>query len=269
MRAGNTGIGKGKYKRIQVPCPRGCGRSFANNVVARHASRCFFPRTFDRLLELGGHAEAPSSDTCWTWVQNRTINTAFPYGYVRDRYGVQVNVHRVSLSLKLGRPIRNGMLACHTCDNPKCFNPGHLYEGTYKTNAKDRADRGRNLGGDGVSLVSESATCFRCHRSIRPGLLSRHEKSCFMPETPERWYEITEAAQKGNCLVCTRGISNGLWIRSLCRKLKRGQIPAWLATKNEPSRSLVASQLCETKDCVKIGHWTFVPRAGQPLKSTV
>lgn len=33
------------------------------------------------------------------------------------------------------------VLACHTCDNPLCFNPAHLYVGNKSTNALDREDR--------------------------------------------------------------------------------------------------------------------------------
>jgi hypothetical protein len=34
-------------------------------------------------------------------------------------------------------------IVCHTCDNPPCCNPGHLYLGTQKNNGQDRADRCR------------------------------------------------------------------------------------------------------------------------------
>jgi len=32
---------------------------------------------------------------------------------------------------------------CHTCDNPKCINPNHLFLGTYKDNAQDCLKKGR------------------------------------------------------------------------------------------------------------------------------
>lgn len=46
--------------------------------------------------------------------------------------------HRRALEKKLGRPITKGMLACHTCNHPRCYNPDHLYEGSYSDNILDR-----------------------------------------------------------------------------------------------------------------------------------
>lgn len=45
--------------------------------------------------------------------------------------------HRVALEIKLGRPLRRGRIACHTCLNKWCGNPAHLYEGTYSQNSSD------------------------------------------------------------------------------------------------------------------------------------
>lgn len=44
---------------------------------------------------------------------------------------------RVVLAEKLGRPIRNGFMALHTCDNMRCVNPDHIYEGTRQDNVND------------------------------------------------------------------------------------------------------------------------------------
>ncbi len=46
-------------------------------------------------------------------------------------------VARLVLEKKLGRTLRKGMYACHSCNNPKCVSEGHLYEGTPKQNTAD------------------------------------------------------------------------------------------------------------------------------------
>jgi HNH endonuclease len=53
----------------------------------------------------------------------------------------QIRLHRLVLERKLGRPIRPGFHALHHCDNKRCVNPDHLYEGTHKDNMRDRSLR--------------------------------------------------------------------------------------------------------------------------------
>jgi HNH endonuclease len=45
--------------------------------------------------------------------------------------------HRVVLERKLGRPIKPGYWALHTCDHRSCVNEDHIYEGTRKDNVRD------------------------------------------------------------------------------------------------------------------------------------
>lgn len=75
---------------------------------------------------------------CWEWKRGKT-----PAGYGR----IVINgrgeyAHRVAYELVHGK-IPEGMHVCHSCDNPACCNPAHLWVGTPKDNMQDRDTKGR------------------------------------------------------------------------------------------------------------------------------
>lgn len=69
----------------------------------------------------------------------------------RDGYG-QATVggkkyaaHRLSYAAANG-PIPDGINVCHSCDNPPCVNPDHLFAGTTRDNVLDKMAKGRLRG---------------------------------------------------------------------------------------------------------------------------
>lgn len=99
-----------------------------------------YPRVAAELEANGIRTE----DGCLEWMRSRNGKG---YGKVR-RGGRAYYVHRLALEARLGRPIAPGMLACHTCDNPPCFEPEHLYEGSAADNTADIYARGRRARAD-------------------------------------------------------------------------------------------------------------------------
>lgn len=78
------------------------------------------------------------------------------YGEIRDR-GRRMYTHRLSWELHFGE-ISEGMEVCHTCDNPPCIAPEHLFIGTHQQNMADSKSKGRHAAGEknGHARLSES-----------------------------------------------------------------------------------------------------------------
>ncbi len=82
--------------------------------------------------------ERRGPDECWPWKAART-----PLGYGRLRYHMEGwKAHRLAWTLTNGDA--GDMQVCHSCDNPPCCNPAHLFLGTAKDNMQDMARKGRH-----------------------------------------------------------------------------------------------------------------------------
>lgn len=77
-------------------------------------------------------------DGCWM----------FTGAWNKDRYGVMryngetKGAHVVSYEIHIGL-VPKGLNVCHSCDNPWCVNPEHLYADTQSNNVQLAIDKGR------------------------------------------------------------------------------------------------------------------------------
>lgn len=87
--------------------------------------------------------ERREDNECWNWKYSLNQGRGmFTVQYKKDRTFKKVYSHRLAWIFFRG-PIINNLCVLHTCDNPKCCNPNHLYLGTKQDNAIDREERNR------------------------------------------------------------------------------------------------------------------------------
>lgn len=76
---------------------------------------------------------------CIEWQGSRNVTGHYGrLGLNRKVYYIHREVYRLTFG-----EFDPSLLVCHTCDNPPCCNPMHLFLGTDKTNAEDRVRKGR------------------------------------------------------------------------------------------------------------------------------
>lgn len=83
-------------------------------------------------------------DGCWRWKNKPNIGG---YGMFGQQRKVLHGAHRVSFFIANG-PFDSEKFVCHTCDNPICVRPDHLWLGTAQDNNRDRSIKNRTRKGD-------------------------------------------------------------------------------------------------------------------------
>lgn len=90
---------------------------------------------------------------CWEWTGARCS-----FGYGSFRVGDKIDgAHRVAYELDVG-PIPKGLWVCHTCDNPPCVNPKHLFLGTRADNHGDMCAKNRQTKPKGETNAAHKLT---------------------------------------------------------------------------------------------------------------
>jgi hypothetical protein len=100
------------------------------------------------------------TETCWLW-----IGAHHPQGYgnITVSKGKTKPAHILSWEIHFG-PIPEGMKVLHSCDNPPCVKPDHLFLGTQTQNIADMDAKGRRSRGKAHSDA--------CNKAIREKMTS-------------------------------------------------------------------------------------------------
>lgn len=83
---------------------------------------------------------AIGDDDCWEWNAQKDKDG---YG-VLPTNGAPIRAHRFSIKHFKGID-PTGFVVCHSCDNPSCVNPSHLFIGKPVDNVNDMLHKGRDM----------------------------------------------------------------------------------------------------------------------------
>jgi hypothetical protein len=75
---------------------------------------------------------------CWEWTGGKKTD-----GYGCFKHGKERGAHRIAYQLIYGKIPKNKSV-CHSCDNPSCVNPTHLFVGSHFENMFDRQLKSKN-----------------------------------------------------------------------------------------------------------------------------
>lgn len=81
-------------------------------------------------------------DECWEWLGKRHKNGYGQYNGIEHRNDNR-QTHRLAYKYTHPNEDISNFCVCHSCDNPPCCNPKHLFKGTMADNMLDKKLKGR------------------------------------------------------------------------------------------------------------------------------
>ena len=126
-----------QFSRNTWAC-KACARSY--KYKRRYTPICLedFEQAADRFWAKV-HIPGTNPNVCWEWTGGMLRNG---YGCFNIKYRI-MQASKVAYILTHKTIPPRHLFTCHSCDNPPCCNPHHLFLGTGRVNSHDASAKGR------------------------------------------------------------------------------------------------------------------------------
>jgi len=174
-------------------CHCGCGEK---TTICAHTDKRHSVIKGEPLKYINGHntCKTPRSSVeyivdgstgCWEWQRSKTKEG---YGTVSIS-GTKTTAHRHYYKGFVG-PVPDELDVCHTCDNPGCVNPRHLFLGTRKENMEDCAAKGRVARGERLSLKLTDENVANIKELLQQGIVMQKDIAMMFGVSPHNITDI-------------------------------------------------------------------------------
>lgn len=143
---------KGHPNESKEPNPGGfcfCGCGQKTNIAIKNLTRLGWVRGKPQKYVLGHNTVPylPKEKRFWSYVDIKSEKECWEWlgGKDRNGYGLFLSkrASRFSYYLSTGKEPPSKIEICHSCDNPPCVNPSHLFAGSRLDNVRDMYSKGR------------------------------------------------------------------------------------------------------------------------------
>ena len=138
---------------------------------------------------------AVTEKSCWItdyWKTSRSD------GRIRILFkGKMQYLSRISYTLFKGS-ISDGLLATHSCDNPPCYNPDHIFPDTHEGNMRQAAKRGRVVSSKGRkrNKITDPYDKEALLKFIKPLVKITKKGEWIFPTGPSKIYPVIQINNK-------------------------------------------------------------------------